>query len=368
MSKIINITEENGILTLKHPKKRNKWSFFWIFIASIFFTVITGDISNFGIGGLCFSLVLGTVMSIPLMLQNREVSLTIDEKFITIEYSSSNDNGDKIIKEMFANENIKRIYAVSKQKYSIYNHYELWIENYKGEETKILGKEEGFVVKKEEIVCKAVDEIRQFLSKNKYLKPKKEVVQKISTPKVKVLKSINNKTITPPRKVTKEQDTAKLKIQDLREGVLFDFHNENWEVIGQVQYDWKLENTDTLYQIKNQRNQISLLFVAQNMAVYTAWIEERVSQYELIEHQLDKVSQNLPVKFTFRESVFLKEHFNVGHEFASKSKNGVKIKQWKYLSEDRKESLRILEHEDKDTFVFWGEKIEEFEFSNILLS
>ena len=230
--------------------------------------------------------------------------------------------------------------------FCIATYYELWIEDTEGEHKKILGKEEGFLGENVKRIAEITKRMTTFLDKNKVLKAK-EIIKKIT---------VTSKPNTPPRKITKEQDTVKLEIQDLREGVLFDFHNQNWEVIGQIQYDWKLENTDTLYQIKNQISQISLLFIVQNIAVYTAWIEERVPQYELMDSQLDKVSQNLPIQFTFRGSLFLKEHFNVGYEFVSKTKKGVKIKQWKYLSEDRKESLRILEHEDKDTFVFWGRK------------
>jgi hypothetical protein len=361
MDKVVKISEENEMLTVSYLKKVNYWTLLWLLLA-VSLPFLSMDID---LGVIYWLLTVMAMIVVPLFLHQKkeEINLTIDEQFIKIEYPSTNDK--ETIEKMFANKNIKQIYAINRDKdvrFLKNNCYELWIEDYKGERTKILGKQEGFVVKKKEDIAEALDGITQFLRKNNYLKPKKEDIHQISTSKIEITKK------TPPRQVTKEQDTAKLKIQDLREGVLFDFHNENWEVIHQIQYDWKLDNTDTLYQIKNQRNQISLLFVAQNMAVYTAWIEERVPQYELIENQLDKISQNLPVKFLFRDSLFLKEHFNVGHEFASKSKNGVKIKQWKYLSEDRKESLRILEHEDKDTFVFWGEKIEEFEFSNILTS
>jgi hypothetical protein len=363
MGKVVKVTEENEKLTLRYTKRFDYWNLLW----TLLFLGFTSFIIDIDLGLACF---IGAMVIIPNSLQkDREINLTIDEHFIHIEYPSTNDKDT--IKKMFANKNIKRIYAVNRDKNVQFfknSGYELWIENYKGERTKILGKKEGFVIKKEKDIFEALEEIRQFLGMNNYLKSKKEETLPVKASQIEISNRIPTKAFVSPREVNKEQDTAKLKIQDLREGVLFDFYNENWEVIGQVQHDWKSGNTDTLYQIKNQRNQISLLFVAQNMAVYTAWIEERVPQYELINSSLDKISQNLPTQFIFRGSLFLKEHFNTGHEFVSKSKNGVKIKQWKYLSEDRKESLRILEHEDKDTFVFWGERIEEFEFSNILSS
>jgi hypothetical protein len=366
MGKSVKVIEENEVLTVKYLKKIRPWSFSGMLSTIIFLAAIMGGIGNltdFGLGWFCFTIAVGATFYIPVMLKNREISLTVDENFITIEYPSSKNNGEEVIKKMFANEDIKHISTRSKN-----NHHEFWIENFKGEKTLLLGGKEGFLVEEDKDVYETLDKITDFFDKKRYLKARKAAIQKISTPKVKVVKSIPTKKIITARQIDKEQDTAKLKIQDLREGVLVDFHNEHWEIIGQVQYDWKLENTDMLYQVKNHKNQITFLFIAQNIAVYTAWIEERLSQYELMSNQLDSIAENPPLKFTFRESVFLKEHFNSGHEFASKSKNGVKIKQWKYLSQDRKESLRILEHEDKDTFVFWGEKIEEFEFSNILTS
>ena len=175
-------------------------------------------------------------------------------------------------------------------------------------------------------------------------------------------------SVEPCKVAAKNKNPRKLKIQDLSEGVLFDFYHETWEVIAQIQYDWKLNNTDMLYQIKNGKNMTIFLFVCQNLAIYTTCLEERLTQHELMSNQLDKISENLPFEFTFRDTLFLKEHFNTGYEFVSKSKHGVKIKQWKYISEDGKKTLRILEHDDQDTFVFLGKKIEEFEFSNILLS
>jgi hypothetical protein len=348
----ITIIEEKKELAIEYVAKTNLWQLlFLIIIVGVIFSFSfelindsTEDFRNWTI-----LLVTLSPFLVSPFLKYEKCIFKIDKKFITISHPSK--NGKETIQKVFVNEEIEQLLVLKKKSGKSY-YYELWIEDTKGKYKKILGKEEGFLGKNKKKVSKILTKMTVFLEKNKTLKTK-EIIKEISI---------------PPRQITKEQDTAKLKIQDLREGVLFDFHDENWEVIGQVQYDWKLENTDTLYQIKNQRSQISLLFVAQNIAVYTTWIEERVPQYELMESQLDKISQNLPVKFIFRGSLFLKEHFNVGHEFVSKSKHGVKIKQWKYLSENRKESLRILEHEDKDTFVFWGEKIEEFEFSNILRS
>ena len=61
-------------------------------------------------------------------------------------------------------------------------------------------------------------------------------------------------------------------------------------------------------------------------------------------------------KFSYRKT----------YEFVAENQ-GVKIKEWKYISENKSKSLRILEHEDEDIFVFSGKKIQNYEFSNILI-
>jgi len=309
-------------------------------------------------------LILGAAVIWGISTTHDYLTITLEEKLIRIEHQHNKGMKEKDTQYTFVIKNIKRIYVKKERKTLILKgkksnksiFYAIWIEKNNGQEVRMLGVEEGFWETKEKEAQKIAKKISTILVKDDYLKAKS------------ILKNIPSKPIISPRQISKEQDTAKLEIQDLREGILFDFYHETWEVIGQIQYDWKLDNTDMLYQIKNGKNRTIFLFVCQNLAIYTTWIEERLTQHDLMNDQLDKISENLPLEFTFREVLFLKEHFNLGYEFVSKTNQGVKIKQWKYISEDGKKSLRILEHDDKDTFVFLGKKVEEFDFSNILIS
>ena len=121
-----------------------------------------------------------------------------------------------------------------------------------------------------------------------------------------------------------------------------------------------------LYQIQNSENKTTLLFVCQDMAIYDTWIEKRLTYQDLIQNNLGKIRYEVPLELEFEKNLFFKEHINSGNEFVSEASNASKIKQYKYLSEDKKQSLRILQHEEEDVYVFAGKKVESYEFSNIL--
>ena len=315
-----------------------------------------------GLTSFCF--ILAAVIKWFLSTMHNYITIKLENNLITINHQHNYGVKEKDTHYSFTLLDVKQFYIkkvvksliLKGEKSSKRRFYEIWIHKNDGQRVRMLGIEEGFWETNERKAYATMSKI----SKLSRINNPSEVISK--------LKTYTPKPIIRPRQITKEQNPHKLKIQDLREGVLVDFHDETWEVIAQIQYDWKLENTDMLYQIKNGKSDTTFLFVCQNLAIYTTWLEERLTQHELMSNQLDKISQNLPLEFTFRDTLFLKEHFNTGYEFVSKSENGVKIKQWKYISEDGKKSLRILEHDDQDTFVFLGKKIEEFEFSNILIS
>ena len=160
-----------------------------------------------------------------------------------------------------------------------------------------------------------------------------------------------------PRPQVKEQNPTKINIKDLQKGALLDYQSENWEVVFETQYDWTRGDSDKLYQLINTKNETILLFIDQDMGILHTWVEDKIS-YDQIEEQ----------KIIFTEQLSARQYIDSGNIFTSNVDQATKIKQWRYISQDKKQCLRILQHEEKDWSAFLGQKVDSIEFTNILIS
>jgi hypothetical protein len=277
-----------------------------------------------------------------ILIEDKETEHTIPTKYASFH---------KKVRHVFVK---KHTYRSGKYKKNTY--YEIWIETYEGKEMHILGDKKKFVIKNRSETQLIIEKIINFLIETE-LKPKSQTLsQKITKPKISA------------RAIIKEQEISKLQIQDLKKGYLIDYKLQTWEVTAQIQYDWGQGNTDTLYRLNNSENYSVHLLVSQDLAVYQTWIEKRLTYQELLYHNLDKVRFEPPLELNFKGKELFKEHIEIGFEFVDNAEFGVKIIQYKYLSEDGKHSLRILKNEGQTISVFSGTKSENFEFSNILIS
>lgn len=159
-----------------------------------------------------------------------------------------------------------------------------------------------------------------------------------------------------PRQQEKNPNPTKIDIKDLKKGAFLTYKNQNWEVVFQTQYDWSRGDTDRLYQLVNDKSEAVLLFVQQDMGLLNTWIDEKIS-YDQIEVQ----------KEIFKEQLSARQHIDSGNFFTSNDLNVSKIKQWRYISRDKKESLRVLQHDEQDWSAFLGKKVDNIEFTDILI-
>ena len=361
MSNNLSITEKEKGVIIKHKSEQelsNSW--FSGFIQLGFFILVPSYfLQNYFLMILCFLIIIASIVKIQVdnKIKNT-LFITIAKESISIKHESNRNK--KASKYLLYKKNVGRFFITRNSSMC----YEIWVEKNNGQKKRLLGEEEGFFSnqqKEAETIMENMNDILQLRTYN----PPRQAIQYIRTniqepPKAKL-------PAPKQRKINKEAEISKMTIKDLKVGVLFDYKNETWEVIAQTQYDWQRGNTDTLYQVQNSQNATILLLVCQDMAVYSTWLEERLPYHELAKNNLNKVHQGLPLEFEFRDKLFLKESLSSGHEFVG-TNQGQTIKEWKYISENSTETLRILEHEDEDVFAFLGKKIEEFEFSNILLS
>ena len=362
----LTISEKEDQLIITHKSKK-KTSNFWssTFGAILSFVAFICLFSNIGLFLFCIPVLIATLKIASEKIKNN-ITIRLEENNIIVIHRSNYLASEKTKKYTFSAQNIRQVYVRRSRKKNVIWWFgadnvfcsEIFIQRHDGQTQRILGDNEGFFVdspKEAQFIKNKIEHFLELTNDNsskkiQYITP--NLTQKLPAPK--------------QRKINKETEISKMTIKDFEVGVLFDYKNETWEVIAQTQYDWQRGNTDTLYQVQNSQNATILLLVCQDMAVYSTWLEERLPYHELAKNNLNKAHQGLPLEFEFRDKLFLKESLSSGHEFVG-TNQGQSIKEWKYISEDSTETLRILEHEDEDIFAFLGKKIEEFEFSNILL-
>jgi hypothetical protein len=348
--------KEELIIKYKSESKESNLvaNVFMIFYSIMLLFMIFGSIAT---GGMFFLIglpfLLFSSLASFLKVKNNTI-LKLDKEHITIKHESSYLSWGKVTTCTLSTQDIESIYIQKVRKENITRwfrvakviEYEIWADKSNGKKEQILGDEKGFFVENQAELQSIMEKLIVFWRSKKH-----------------------NSKITGVNRREIHQETTefnKMSVKDLKIGVLLDYKLNTWEVFRQVQYDWEQGNTDNLYKLRSSKNTIIFLRVCQNMAIYNTWLENRLSYHDLAKNNLDKVRQDLPLEFTFQGELFLKEDASSGYEFVGDNP-AEKIKEWKYISEDKTKSFRILEHEDEDIFAFLGKKIETYEFSNILI-
>lgn len=325
------------LIPLIHFKLIEDESFF--FLAKIF--VFLGA-SSFGIDFI--------LKSIPIT-QNSVITLEVAEGFILVKYLFSSQTQPNTysfeaenIKQIYITRDIKQLISEKGEQENSYS-YQLLIEKNDGQKVIILS-EDNLSSQEAEKTHLIMEKSRDYLERKLYF--------------------LSDEKMENRRELEQEEERSELKIQDIQKGFLLDYQNETWEVVEQTQYDWEQGNSDKLFQLKNAQNKIVLLFVCQNMAIYTTWIEENLNYQKVLKYNLDKINYQTALKFDFKGKIFFKKQVDIGNSYVANSYKGKKIKQHKYISQDGKQSFRVLIAKG-DSTMFLGKRVENFEFSSILL-
>jgi hypothetical protein len=170
---------------------------------------------------------------------------------------------------------------------------------------------------------------------------------------------------TPIRQI-KEQNPTQLNIKDLKVGAFLDYELVTWEVVYQTQYDWDRKITEIQYQLSDHKGHSMLVFVQIHEKYPSTWSENKISYHDFETYKLSDILYSPPTELTFKDQSFFRKNIGIGKKFIPNEQEGLQIKQWHYITSDEKQSLRILQYEDKGWAAFSGKKIEEFEFENIL--
>jgi len=171
-----------------------------------------------------------------------------------------------------------------------------------------------------------------------------------------------------PLSQVKERNPTQLNIKDLEIGAFLDYELVTWEVVYQTQYDWDRKITEIQYQLSDHKSKSMLLFVQTHEKYPSIWLEEKLTYHDLEIYKLRDILYSPPTELTFKDLLLFRKNVGIGKKFIPNEQEGLEVRQWHYSTADEKQSLRILQYEGKGWAAFLGEKIEEFEFDNILPS
>jgi hypothetical protein len=174
--------------------------------------------------------------------------------------------------------------------------------------------------------------------------------------------------VNTPIPQIKERNPTELNIKDLEVGAFLDYELVTWEIVYQTQYDWDRKITEIQFQLSDHKGKSMLLFVQTHEKYPITWSESKVSYRDLETYKLRDILYSPPTQLTFKDQLLFRKSVEIGKKFIPNEREGLAVRQWHYISADEKQSLRILQYEDKGWAAFLGKKIEEFEFENILPS
>lgn len=115
------------------------------------------------------------------------------------------------------------------------------------------------------------------------------------------------------------------------------------EILSNTQYDWNDGNSDKLFQLSDKSIQNDLLFITQNRASLNAFEEHQVPLSKA--YSIGFKSINPQTVLDFDGKRYTINHHSKGRKFVSGLTESIEVEQWKYLSADGQQMLRIIGNE-----------------------
>lgn len=162
------------------------------------------------------------------------------------------------------------------------------------------------------------------------------------------------------RKTPKQLNAADLKINGLSVNDILDYEQNTYEVRYITQYDWDNGYTDKQLQLVDHTNKEMLLYIEQNKAIYTPYIEIELNLGEV--QRINFLPQTPPTELNYKDLEFQLHHYTKGKIFLNKS-TPIATNQWIYKNDD-KFHLRIVEFNDL-IHVYFGKKELDISFTNL---
>jgi len=162
------------------------------------------------------------------------------------------------------------------------------------------------------------------------------------------------------RQTPKQLNAADLKISELSVNDIVDYEQSTYEVRYSTQYDWNNGYTDKQLQLVDHTNKEILLYIEQNKAIYTPYIEIELNLGEA--QKMNFTPQAPPTELNYKALEFQLHHYTKGKIFLNEQMP-VEAHQWIYKN-DEKFHLRIVRFNDLTHFYF-GKKEVDISFTNL---
>ena len=139
------------------------------------------------------------------------------------------------------------------------------------------------------------------------------------------------------------------------------FNDEEMQIEGSSQYDWKEGNTDKLFRLVNQDRETYYLFIEHYKEQFSLYEE---SEYQLPESAANQFLEGFPPKSIELEG---KEYFQSlnkkGKHFYGSSINPSDVLQWLYIADTPDDYIRVISLNGRIE-VYLGDKIDEVEMES----
>lgn len=142
-------------------------------------------------------------------------------------------------------------------------------------------------------------------------------------------------------------------------GDAINMNAESHQILSDTQYDWNDGNSDRLFQLLAKDRKEQLVFISQNRALLEAFKENQIPLSKV--YSLGFKSTNPSTSLEFNGIQYTLEHHSKGMKFVSGLSEPIEVEQWKYVSSNGKQMLRIIGNQGSMTY-YLGEVVDENNF------
>ena len=149
-------------------------------------------------------------------------------------------------------------------------------------------------------------------------------------------------------------------LEKLQKGNFVDYKGSNWEVVYALQFDWENQQSEFLYQLKNQSEFLQLYIKKQtDTDLPSVYLETKVDYFEFVNsHSIPDNIDDLPSIIKFQEVAFYKKNNTKGNVFPQNQSAGIPTKQIRYLTANEMTMLRIMKQESTISITIGSKKEE----------
>ncbi len=144
-----------------------------------------------------------------------------------------------------------------------------------------------------------------------------------------------------PRPAEKPKQIHNPEVQHLQKGHYVDYESQSYEAAHLSQYDWNNGDSDKLIQLVDFKNNSKLLYIKQDKGLHLPYLESKMDFMEA--SRIFFLKADPPKQIDYNNTKYNLYEYLKGKMWTSEKSNPIDTEQWFYLSEDKEQSLRIVD-------------------------